>query len=47
MSLNLGALALNARASPTTDIGVDSRPNETRSDEFLSGSNAWMGESVQ
>ena len=44
MSLNLGALALNARA---TDIGVDSRPNETRSDELLSGSNTWMGESVQ
>ena len=47
MTLNIGALVLNARESPTTNIRRDSRPNETGSDVFLRGSNTCMGESVQ
>ncbi len=47
MSLNLCALTLNARASPTTNICVDTRPNKARGDEFLSGADTRVRKSME
>ena len=42
VSLNLGMLTLYTGASPAANISIDTRPYETSSDAFLSGSDTWM-----
>ena len=45
--LHLSSLALYAGLCPTSNIRIDTRPDETRSDQLLSGSDTWVGEVVK
>ena len=47
MSLHLGALALYAGSSPTANIGINARPNETRGKQLLSGTYTRVGEVME
>ena len=47
MLLDLCALALNTRTSPAANVGVDTRPDKARGNEFLCGTDTWMGESME
>ena len=40
MLLNLRTLTLNIGASPVANISIDTRPNKTRNDEFLGGTDS-------
>ena len=40
--LNLSALTLYTGGSLAVNISVDTRPNETRSDEFVGGTDSWV-----
>ena len=47
MSVDLGTLTLYTGLSPMTNVGVDTRPNKARGDEFLCSTNTRMGESIE
>ena len=47
MPMDLSSLALDTGASPATNVGINSRPNESRSNEFLCGTDTWMRESME
>ena len=47
MSLHLCTLTLNARASPTTNICIDTWPNETRGNEFLRGADTRVRKAME
>ena len=47
MFLHLSSLALYEGSCPTSNIRIDTWPDEPRSDQLLSGSDTWVGEVVK
>ena len=47
MFVDLGTLTWDTCASPTTDIGIDTRPNTTGGDKFLSSTDSRVRKTVK